>query len=136
MAAILPLGITKAHAVSAATAPVAANPAAQPSQFQRVEDWREENREKLRHAYWLLENADHDYAGHRVKAMEHIRKAGEIIGMELHGKGYGGGEPPKSDEKLIRARNLLQEVKKESKGKENEHLHLAIVELDHALDVH
>jgi hypothetical protein len=104
----------------------------QPSQFQRVA-WEEEKKEKLRHAFWLLENADHDYAGHRIKAIEQIRKAGEIIGMELHGKGYGGAEPPKSDERLHRARVLLQEVAEESGGKEHEHLHKAIHELDDAL---
>jgi hypothetical protein len=135
LAAILPLGISSAHAVSTATVPVAGDAVVQPSQFQTIE-WGEEKREKLRHAYWLLEHADRDYDGHRVKAMEHIKRAGEIIGMDLHGKLYSGGEPPTSDMRVHRARALLQEIAEESGGKEHEHLHNAIHELDHALEVH
>ncbi len=134
LAAMLPLGISSVHAVSAPTDAVASDAVVQPSQFQRVE-WKEEKREKLRHAYWLLEHADGDYAGHRVLAMEHIKKAGEIIGMELHGKDYAHTDQFKSDERLRRARTLLHEVAVDSGGKELEHIHKAVGEIDRSLDV-
>jgi hypothetical protein len=99
--------------------------------------WDDSKREKLRHAYWILEGADRDYHGHKVAAMEQIKKAGEIIGMDLHhGKGYGGKHQPWSDARLREARGLLQDVVSDSGGKEHEHIHKAIHELDHALEVH
>ncbi|HUD48678.1 MAG TPA: hypothetical protein VMR33_17735 [Candidatus Baltobacteraceae bacterium] len=134
LAALLPLAIPSAHAVSAATAPVVGDADVQPSQFQRVA-WGEEKREKLRHAYWLLEHADADYHGHRVKAMEHIKKAADVIGMDLHGHDYATTDQFKSDERMRRARALLHEVADESGGREHEHLRDAIHELDHALEV-
>jgi len=133
MAAILPLGISNARAVSAPATPVASDAVVQ-QELQRVE-WKEEKREKLRHAYWLLEHADGDYAGHRVLAMEHIKKAGEVIGMELHGKDYAHTDQVKSDERLRRARTLLHEVAEDSGPKEVEHIRKAVVEIDRSLDV-
>jgi hypothetical protein len=135
LAAILPLGISSAHAVSATTVPVAGDTVVQPSQFQRV-NWGEAKKRKLRRAYWLLEIADRDYEGHRVKAMEEVKKAGDIIGMDLHGDGYGGEKKPLSDERLHEAKTLLVEVAEETGGKEFEHLHTAIRELNHALEAH
>jgi hypothetical protein len=134
LAAILPLGISNAHAVSAPAAPVAADAVVQTSQLQRVE-WKEEKREKLRHAYWLMEHADGDYSGHRVAAMEHMKKLGEMLGIELHGKDYAHTDQFKSDERLRRARALLHEIAEDSGPKEVEHIHKAVGEIDRALDV-
>ena len=78
--------------------------------------WDEAKRKKLRHAYWILEQADHDYAGHRVKAMEEIRKAGRIMGMDLKGDGYGGEHPHWSDALLREARRNLHDIVEESGG--------------------
>ena len=132
-AAILPLGISSAHAVSPATVPVAGEAVVQSSQFQRVE-LNEDRKAKLRRAFWLLEHADGDYAGHRVKAMEHIRHAGEILGIDLRGKGYGEGiKQAESDERLHEARELLKDVVRESGLKEQETLQKAIREINDAL---
>jgi hypothetical protein len=107
----------------------------QQAQPQRVA-WEEAKRHKLRHAYWLLEQGDKDYEGHRLLAMREIKKAGEIIGLDLKGDGYGGEHQKWSDERLREARKLLVEVRLETGGgHEHEHLREAIKEIDRALEV-
>jgi hypothetical protein len=134
-AALLPLGISTSHASPAPT-PLDANSAVlQQAQLQRV-DWEEAKKHKLRRAYWLLSEADRDYKGHRAKAIEEVKKAGDIIGMDLHGEGWGGEHQVWSDERLREARQLLIDVAEKSGGaREHEHLRIAIHELDRALEV-
>ncbi|MGO8697097.1 MAG: hypothetical protein ACLQVY_05200 [Limisphaerales bacterium] len=133
--AILPLSLA-ANQASSPTAPsdLSIAPYQSPS-LDRV-GWDEAKRKKLRHAYWILEQADHDYAGHRVKAMEEIRKAGRIMGMDLKGDGYGGERPHWSDALLREARRNLHDIVEESGGGEHKHIRLAIKEIDHALEAH
>ncbi|HEX3717432.1 MAG TPA: hypothetical protein VH595_05640 [Verrucomicrobiae bacterium] len=136
-AAILPYGISTARAVSASPIPLDGDSAVQAPQLRVEFHWDEGRKEKLRHAFWILEGADRDYHGHKAAAMEEIRKAGEIIGMDLHhGHGYGGERQPWSDARLREARGLLEDVASDSGGKEHEHIHKAIHELDHALEKH
>jgi pyruvate/2-oxoglutarate dehydrogenase complex dihydrolipoamide acyltransferase (E2) component len=67
--------------------------------------------QSLASAYMLLANADHDYNGHRVQAMESIRKAAKRLKISLQGKGNGGNQPQAdSDAKLLRAQQILQQV--------------------------
>ena len=133
--AILPLSLA-ANQAPAPTAPsdLSIAPDQSPS-FDRV-GWDEAKRKKLRHAYWILEQADHDYAGHRGKAMEEIRRAGRIMGLDLKGDGYGGQRPHWSDALLREARKNLQNIVEESGGEEHKHIRLAIKEIAHALEVH
>ena len=67
--------------------------------------------------------------------MKEIKKAGEIIGLDLHGEGYSGEHQKWSDDRLREARHLLQDVVEKSGGREHEHIRLAIKELDKALEV-
>jgi hypothetical protein len=134
MAALLPLGAATSQGASVPTTLEASDPAIQQPEFSRVE-WVEEKRHKLRHAYWLLEQADRDYGGHRTKAMEEIKKAGDIIGLDLHGEGYGGEHQKWSDERLREAKHLLDDVVEKSGGREHEHIRFAIREINKALDV-
>jgi hypothetical protein len=135
VAALLPLGIASSHAASGPSVLDADGPALQQAPFQPV-SWEEAKKHKLRRAYWLLSQADRDYRGHRAKAMEEIKKAGEIIGMDLHGEGWGGEHQAWSDERLREAKHLLEDVaEKTGGGREHEHLRVAIHELNKALDV-
>jgi hypothetical protein len=134
LAALLPLGMASSRGASAPASLDANGAVLQQAQPEPVE-WLEAKRHKLRHAYWLLEQADRDYRGHRVKAMEEIKRAGAIIGMDLHGDGYGGLRQPWSDERLREARSLLEDVVDKSGGREHEHIRIAIRELNKALEV-
>jgi len=135
LAALLPFTIMSSRAASAPSSLDASSAVLQQAQPQRVA-WEEAKKHKLRHAYWLLEQGDTDYQGHRLLAMKEIKKAGEIIGLDLKGEGYGGDRQKWSDERLREAKTLLKEVALETGGgKEHEHLRTAIKELDKALEV-
>ena len=65
-------------------------------------------REELVHAFRLLKRANHDYAGHRAKAMEHVEAAGRALGLELGGDLAEHERQWKSDAQLKEARRLLR----------------------------
>jgi hypothetical protein len=134
LAAVLPFTIISSRAASAPSTLDANSAVLQDAQPQRIA-WEEAKKHKLRHAYWLLEQGDRDYHGHRLVAMKEIKKAGEIIGLDLHGEGYSGEHQKWSDDRLREARHLLQDVVEKSGGREHEHIRLAIKELDKALEV-
>jgi hypothetical protein len=134
LAAFLPLGIASARAVSSPSSLEADGTVLQQANPRPVA-WEEAQRHKLRRAYWLLEQGDRDYKGHRAKAMEEIKKAGEIIGMDLHGEGYGGEHQKWSDERMREARDLLKEVVEATGGREHAHIRAAIKEINRALEI-
>jgi hypothetical protein len=134
LAALLPLGLASSRAASAPSSLAADGAVLQQAQPSLIA-WEEFKRHKLRHAYWLLEQADRDYKGHRGKAMEEIKKAGEIIGLDLHGEGYGGEHQAWSDERLREARQLLVDIVDKSHEHEHEHIWKAIKQIDKALEV-
>ncbi|HWD90913.1 MAG TPA: hypothetical protein VG938_01060 [Verrucomicrobiae bacterium] len=96
-------------------------------------------RENLVHAYHLLKMANHDYAGHRAKAMDEVSTAGRSLGLEL-----GGDLPPaerqwQSDQQLKEARHLIREsrdqLERADRDRAARHLDEAIREIDEALKV-
>ena len=65
----------------------------------------------LRQAYDILETGDHDYQGHRIKAMHEIRAAAKHLGVTLRGDEKDKVKQALSDERLRAARTLLEQVK-------------------------
>ena len=63
----------------------------------------------LRQAYLILRNADHDYKGHRVKAMKAIEAACTLLGTDISGDGKGREKQPISDAQLRQALSLVQQ---------------------------
>lgn len=64
----------------------------------------------LRNAYVILATGDHDYKGHRVRAMRQIEAAAKLLNMDLGGD-YKDRQPqPLSDAKLREAQGLIQNV--------------------------
>jgi hypothetical protein len=61
-------------------------------------------------AYRILATGDHDYKGHRVKAMHQIETAGKLLGMSLAGDAKDRQKQVLSDDKLREARGLLETV--------------------------
>jgi hypothetical protein len=133
LAALLPFTMMSSRAAQAPSILDANNAVLQQAQPQRVA-WEEAKRHKLRTAYWLLEHADREYDGHRKEAMKEVKKAGDVIGMDLHGEGYEGEPKWEADKRLREARKLLKEVRLETGGgEEHRHLRLAVHEIDVAL---
>jgi hypothetical protein len=130
----LSFGLNSAQAAAAAPLQVAAGTSDQASFFQNVA-WEHDRVEKLRHAYYLLEHADGDYHGHRAEAMHAIKRAGEVLGVEIKGGGHAEESQWASDRKLHEAKRLLEEVADEFGAREQAHVHTAIKELDRALAV-
>jgi hypothetical protein len=101
--------------------------------------YAETPREEVAHAFHLLQKADHDYAGHRAKAMAEVEIAGRSLKLEL------GGEIPdrerqwKSDEQMAEARRLLREARDKLEKRDRDivadHIDTAVKEIDIALAV-
>jgi hypothetical protein len=132
--AFLACGLNNSRAASASLIPNAGDTFVQASPFQNVA-WEDAKVEKLRHAYHLLEQADADYNGHRIAAMHSIKKAAEILGVEIKGKGHAEESQWTSDHKMQEAKHLLADLADETGGKEQTHVHSALKELNKALAI-
>jgi hypothetical protein len=64
----------------------------------------------LSQAYNILAAANHDYKGHRVRAMKQIEAAAKLLGANLQGNGPGHEQQPVSDAQLRQAQALLQQL--------------------------
>jgi hypothetical protein len=82
--------------------------------------------EELYHAKHWLEKADHDYDGHRAKAVEEIRAALKKLGHDPNAHAAKAPAEPvhekqwKSDDQLKHARKLLKEAEKRLAANSNE----------------
>jgi hypothetical protein len=99
--------------------------------------YAEAPREELVHAYILLKHANHNYEGHRVKAMEHVEAAGKALNLRLEGDAKGEERQWKSDQMLAEARHLLYHARGAFEAHDREraaaHLDKAINEIGRAI---
>jgi hypothetical protein len=86
-------------------------------------------------AYATLAQADHDYKGHRAKAMEQIKLGLKEMGTDISGHGKGREPQGTSDAQLRAALGLLQQAQTSLTGKPLKHVDNAIKQLDVALDI-
>jgi hypothetical protein len=91
-------------------------------------------------AYRLLQQADHDYQGHRAKAMKHLHQAGRVLGVALKGDGKAGQQQGTSDSQLKQAQSVLQQMSaNQATGPRHQramqHVHSALSELQTALSI-
>ena len=89
----------------------------------------------LRQAYGTLEQADHDYKGHRLAAMKQIEAAAALLNVNLKGDGKGHEKQVVSDEQLRSAQGLLQQAAGGLTGQAQKHVHNAIHQISLALEV-
>jgi hypothetical protein len=91
----------------------------------------------LQDAYVLLSQANHDYDGHRVKAMQSIHKAGLLLKVSFQAKGKVQEDQGTSDAQLAQAQKLLKQARTFAAGKRQrklvKHLDAAIGHLSAAL---
>ena len=103
-----------------------------PNQFQTV-DFSEAR--ALTSAYLILATGDHDYKGHRVRAMHQIEAAGKLLGMDLAGNAKDRQTQVLSDDKLREARGLLETVLGAAEVKDQPRISKHIAEAIHQIDV-
>jgi hypothetical protein len=91
----------------------------------------------LTQAYSTLASADHDYKGHRIKAMHAIKKAARMMGQRLGGDGKAKEPQSLSDEQLRGVQSMLQKVRGTVGGRNSQrvvqHINEAIQHLTVAL---
>ena len=96
--------------------------------------------QQLRTAYMTLYVADHDYHGHRIKAMRAIEKACKLLGTDISGDGKGHEKQSVSDAQLTQAQQIISAVLQgnavTSQPKVAKHLQRAVNEISLALKVH
>jgi len=81
-----------------------------------------------------LAQADHDYKGHRVKAIKQIDLAVKELGGSISGHGKGREPQGTSDAQLKSAQGLLQGVTG-LQGKAAKHVERAIAEINDVLAI-
>ena len=86
-------------------------------------------------AYATLVHADHDYKGHRAKAMKQIELAVQELGGKISGHGKVHEPQGTSDAQLRSAEGLLQQASGGLSGKALKHVKDAIKEISDALAV-
>ena len=86
-------------------------------------------------AYTTLEQADHDYKGHRKAAMKQIEAAAKLLGVKVRGDGKGHEKQGVSDAQLRTAQGLLQQAQSGLRGKPLGHVNKALQQLSIALSI-
>jgi hypothetical protein len=93
----------------------------------------------LHRAYHILATGDHDYKGHRVKAMHAVEAAGKLLGLDLKGDLKDRESQVLSDDKMREARDLLTNVLASADVKNQKriikHLEEAISQINTALAI-
>jgi hypothetical protein len=109
------------------------------NQFQTVAMNKFSEAKGLTRAYRILATGDHDYKGHRVKAMHQIEAAAKLLGVDLRGDDKARQKQVLSDDKLRDARGLLEIVLNSAEVKAqpriSKHISEAISEIDAALSI-
>jgi hypothetical protein len=99
--------------------------------------YAETPREELVHAYVLLKHANHDYGGHRAKAMQHVEAAGKALNLRLEGDAKEHERQWQSDQMLTEARRLLSHARgtleAQDRDKAAAHVDKAIAEIDRGI---
>jgi hypothetical protein len=127
------------RATTISTVPTLNNPGMSQGGFQAVAFRDGAEADVLRRAYRILATGDHDYKGHRARAMHAVEEAGKLLDMDLAGDLKDRTPQPLSDEKLREAQGLITEVLGASEVKDQKHItkHLkeAVNQINTALSI-
>jgi hypothetical protein len=89
----------------------------------------------LNDAYATLAQANHDYKGHRVRAMKQIEAALNVLGEKISGQGKGHEPQGTSDAQLRAAQVLLQQAGAGLTGKALKHVNEGASQISTALSI-
>jgi hypothetical protein len=120
---------------------VQSTPAISQNQFETVDFPNSAEAGMLRRSYWILNWADKDYDGHRVRAMKEIKKAAALLGVDLNaGDDRAHERQAWSDDRLRTADDLLSHVLNAAEVKDqpriSTHVSEAMNQLNIALSIH
>jgi hypothetical protein len=87
-------------------------------------------------AYATLAQGDHDYGGHRVKAMKQIEAAVNELDGKVAGNGKGHEPQGTSDAQMQAAESLLQQAVPSLLARALKHVNAAIVQINDGLAIH
>jgi len=142
---LLPIGIIlgfghfRVAAAAFGALPIAASPVAGPDHFQALAFSDSAEADLLRRAYIILATGDHDYKGHRVRAMKQVESAADLLGLDIKGDLRDRRPQPLSDVKLREAQGLLQKVLGSAEVKDQKrvakHIAEAINQINVALSI-
>jgi len=138
LAAVLAYG-ANLHAATPVTPQVLGGSVAGQNQFQTVAFGDTAEAGMLHRAYRILASGDHDYKGHRVKAMRAVEAAAKQLGLDFSGDLKDKQSQPLSDAKLREAQSLIARVAGAAEVKDQKkvvkHLNEAVNQIDAALSV-
>jgi hypothetical protein len=130
---------TSLRATTIQTTAVLNNPASGDNAVQFVEFRNSTEAGLLRDAYRILATGDHDYKGHRAKAMHSVEAAAKLLGLDVAGDLKDRTPQALSDARLQEAQGLLNRVLEsaEVKGQKKvvKHLNEAVNQINVALRV-
>ena len=109
LAAVLSYG-TSLHATTSTTPPALNVSIAGQNEFQPMTFSDSQEAGMLHRAYRILATGDHDYKGHRVRAMHQIEAAAKLLGLDLSGDLKDRQPHVLSDDKMREASGLISSV--------------------------
>jgi hypothetical protein len=138
LAAILSYG-ANLHATTSPTAQALSISVAGQNEFQPMAFSDSAEAGMLHRAYHILATGDHDYQGHRVRAMHQIEAAAKLLGLDLSGDAKDKEPQPLSDDKLREASGLISNVLASAEVKDQKrvtkHLNEAVNQINIALGI-
>ncbi len=127
------------RATTPATTQTSGGSVAVQNQFQTVAFSGSAEAGMLQNAYLILSTGDHDFKGHRVRAMHQIEAAAKLLGLNLSGDAKDKQPQPLSDAKLREAQGLLQNVlgaaEVKNQKRVTKHINEAINQINIALSI-
>jgi hypothetical protein len=133
------LGGFQMRASTSAQNPGWSGPAGDQAGFQPVAFNDSAEAGMLRRAYHILATGDHDYKGHRAKAMRAVEAAAKLLGTNIRGDDKDREPQPLSDAQLRSAQGLLQNVlgaaEVKNQKRVTKHLNEAINQINIALSI-
>jgi hypothetical protein len=140
--AVLGAALTSATALRANNLParqLAAAPIADAGSFQTVAFSDTAEAATLRQAYIILATGDHDYKGHRVGAMQQVKSAADLLGLDVAGDARARQPQVLSDDKMRAAKDMIVQVLGAAEVKDQKrvvkHLNEAVHQINVALGI-
>jgi hypothetical protein len=128
------------YAITTPSAQPLAGVDAGPSLFETIAFSDSAEAGMLHRAYHILATGDHDYHGHRARAMHQVEDAAKLLGLDLSGDRKDREKQVLSDDKLREARGLISNVLASAAVKDQKkvvnHLTAAVNQINTALSVH